>query len=396
LTSYNETLEMAGIHRTVARNAITLTGLDVLEKSGFQELQGKRVGLITNQTGIDRDGNRNVDAMLKAGIKITRLYSPEHGIAGVADSDVTNSKDPATGLPVTSLFQPNQRRLTPDKMQGVDVMVYDIQDVGARFYTYSCTMLYALEEAAKAHKPFYILDRPNPITGNHVEGPMLDAGLHSFVGCYAMPLRHGLTFGELARMANAEQHWNADLHVIKMQNWQRGDWFDTSSLFWVNPSPNMRNLSEALLYPGIAMLEAATNYSVGRGTDSPFEQIGADWIDGRALSQMLNAEFIPGVRVYPTRFEPSSSHFAGKSIEGVRFVITNREAFDSTRLGLEVAVALQKLYPGKIDFEKCRWLIGNQGVIDQIKAGTDPQAIQRSMAAEVEKFVNGRKLYLLY
>lgn len=396
LTSYNETLGMAGIHRVVARNADTSTGLDVLEKSGFQELQGKRIGLITNQTGLDRDGKRNIDAMLKAGIKVTRLYSPEHGIAGVADSDVGNGKDALTGLPITSLFQPNQRHLTPDKMQGVDVLVYDIQDVGARFYTYSCTMLYALQGAAEAHKPFYVLDRPNPITGTHVEGPMLDTNLHSFVGCYAMPLRHGLTFGELARMANAEQHWNADLHVINMQNWQRGDWFDTSSLFWVNPSPNMRNLSEALLYPGIAMLEAVTNYSVGRGTDSPFEQIGADWIDGRVLSQALNAEFLPGVRVYPTRFTPSSSHFAGRTIEGVRFVITDREAFDSVRLGLEVAVALQKLYPGKIDFEKCRSLIGNQHVIDQIKAGTDPQAIQRSMDNAVEEFVNRRKLYLLY
>lgn len=396
LTSYNETLGMAGIHRVVARNADAETGLDVLEKSGFLELQGKRVGLITNQTGLDREGNRNVDAMLKAGINVTRLYSPEHGIAGVADADVANSKDAVTGLPVTSLFRPNERRLTPDKMQGTDVLVYDIQDVGARFYTYSCTLLYALQEAAKAHKPFYVLDRPNPITGTHVEGPMLDDNLHSFVGCYAMPLRHGLTFGELATMANVEQHWNADLHVIKMQNWQRGDWFDTTSLFWVNPSPNMRNLSEALLYPGVAMLEAATNYSVGRGTDTPFEQIGADWINGRALSQMLNAEFIPGVRVYPTRFQPASSHFAGKTIEGVRFVITNREAFDSVRLGLEIAVALQKLYPGKIDFEKCRSLIGNQHVIDQIKAGLDAQVIQRLMDKGVEEFVTRRKLYLLY
>jgi uncharacterized protein YbbC (DUF1343 family) len=312
------------------------------------------------------------------------------------DENVANSRDAATGLPVISLFQPNQRRLTPDKMRNTDVLVYDIQDVGARFYTYSCTLLYALEEAAKAHKPFYVLDRPNPITGTRVEGPLLDRGLESFVGCYAMPLRHGMTFGELATMANAEQHWGADLHVIKMSDWQRGDWFDSSSLMWVNPSPNMRNLNEALLYPGIAMLEAATNYSVGRGTDSPFEQIGADWIDGQKLAAVLNSKFIPGVRIYPTSFQPTSSHFAGHTISGVRFVITNREAFDSVRLGLEVAVALEKLYPHKIDLEKCRFLIGNRQVIREIAAGADPQHIQGKMRDSVETFLNRRKAFLLY
>jgi uncharacterized protein YbbC (DUF1343 family)/CubicO group peptidase (beta-lactamase class C family) len=396
LTSYNETMSMAGVHRDVARNAETLTGLDVLEQEHFMPLRGKRVGLITNQTGLDREGHRNVDAMLTAGIKVTTLYSPEHGLAGVADSAVASSRDPQTGLPIVSLFQPNQRRIPPDELKKNDVLVYDIQDAGARFYTYSCTLLYALEEAAKAHKPFYVLDRPNPITGTHVEGPMLDRNLHSFVGCYAMPLRHGMTFGELATMANAEQHWGADLHVIKMRNWERGDWFDSSGLFWVNPSPNMRSLTEELLYPGIAMLEAATNYSVGRGTDDPFEQIGADWIDGRALAKELNSHFIPGVRVYPTRFVPTSSHLKGREVSGVRFVITNRELFDSVRLGLEVAVALQKLYPGKIDYEACKRLIGNQEVINRIKAGEDAQGIEAQIMKTVPDFLNRRKQYLLY
>jgi uncharacterized protein YbbC (DUF1343 family) len=396
LTSYNETLSMAGVHRAVARNAETLTGLDVLERQGFEELRGKRVGLITNQTGLDRTGKRNVDVMLTSGIKVTTLFSPEHGIAGTADESVGNSRDPGTGLPVISLFQASQRRLTPDKMKNVDVLVYDIQDVGARFYTYSCTLLYALEEAAKAHKPFYVLDRPNPITGTRVEGPMIDRDLQSFVGCYAMPLRHGLTFGELATMANAEQHWGADLHVIKMTDWQRGDWLDSTSLEWVNPSPNMRNLNEALLYPGIAMLEAATNYSVGRGTDEPFEQIGADWIDGQQLAAVLNAKFIPGVRVYPTKFQPTSSHFAGKTISGVHFVVTNRETFNSVRLGLEVAVALQKLYPHKIDLQKCRFLIGNKQVIREIEAGADAQSIERKWRDALESYMNRRKAYLMY
>ena len=396
LTGYNETLSMAGVHRVVARNVETLTGLDVLETERFKPLLGKRIGLITNQTGVDRSGKRNVDAMLSAGVKVTTLYSPEHGIAGIADSNVKNSKDAKTGLPIISLYQPKQRRLTPDKMRNVDALVYDIQDVGARFYTYSCTMLYALQEAARAHKAFYLLDRPNPITGTHVEGPILDHNLESFVGCYALPLRHGMTFGEIATMANAEQHWGAELHVIKMKNWQRGDWFDSSSLVWVNPSPNIRNLTEALLYPGIAMIEAANNYSVGRGTDAPFEQIGADWIDGRQLAELLNAQFIPGVRVYPTEFKPSSSHLAGKKIQGVRFVITDRERFDSVRLGLEVAAALQKLYPGRINFEQCKWLIGNQVVINDIKAGMDPIRIERHLIEQEEGFANRRKAYLLY
>ena len=396
LTGYNETLVNAGIHRVIARNAEVLTGLDVLERQGFAPLRGKRVGLITNHTGLDRDGKRNVDVMLTSGIKVTTLYSPEHGITGGADADVANSRDSATGLSVVSLFQPQQRRLTPDKMRDADVLVYDIQDIGSRFYTYSCTMLYALEEAAKAHKPFFILDRPNPITGTHVEGPMLDPDLKSFVGCYALPLRHGLTFGELATLANAEQHWNADLHVIKMQNWQRGDWFDSNGLTWVNPSPNMRNLNEALLYPGVAMLEAASNYSVGRGTDTPFEQIGADWIDGRQLAKVLNAEFIPGVRVYPTRFQPTASHFQGKTIEGVHFVITDREAFSSIRLGLEIAVALEKLYPGKMDLDTCKWLIANKEMIRQLKTASDAERLESSMAGSVRQYLNRRNPYLLY
>jgi uncharacterized protein YbbC (DUF1343 family)/CubicO group peptidase (beta-lactamase class C family) len=396
LTTYNETLSMAGVHRVVARNAETLTGLDVLEREGFAPLHGKRIGLITNQTGLDRDGRRNVDLMLTAGIKVTTLYSPEHGIAGVADADVANSRDPVTGLPVVSLFQPNQRQLTPDKMKDADALVYDIQDVGSRFYTYSCTLLYALEGAAKAHKPFFVLDRPNPITGTHVEGPMLDSDLHSFTGCYSLPIRHGMTFGELATMANAEQHWGAELQVVKMRGWQRGDWFDSSGLVWVNPSPNMRSLDEALLYPGVAMLEAATNYSVGRGTDAPFEQIGADWIDGRTLAKELNCRFIPGVRVYPTRFQPTSSRLAGKQLEGIRFIITDRQAFDSVRLGLEVAAAIQKLYPGKINFDACKWLIGSQSVIERMKAGNDAQQIDTEILTALPEFLERRKRFLLY
>jgi len=396
LTGYRDTITGAGVHRVIDRNGITGTGLDVLETTHFAELKGKRIGLITNQTGIDRTGRRNVDVMLAEGVRVTSLFSPEHGLAGTQDSDVSNTRDQATGLPIVSLYQPAKRRLTAEQMRDFDAIVYDIQDVGARFYTYSCTMLYALEASAKAKKPFYVLDRPNPITGTHVEGPMLDRDLESFIGCYDMPLRHGMTFGELAKMANTERHWGADLQVIQMSNWQRGDWFDATALTWVNPSPNMRSMTAALLYPGIGMLEANTNYSVGRGTDAPFEQIGADWIDGKALSQFLNSRFIPGIRVYPTKFQPSSGNFAGKQVEGIRFVITDREAFDSTRFGIELAAALNHLFPGHIDFEKCRNLIGSRDSIRELKAGTDASAIWSAAEAQAAAFAERRKPYLLY
>jgi uncharacterized protein YbbC (DUF1343 family) len=281
-------------------------------------------------------------------------------------------------------------------MKDLDAIVYDIQDVGARFYTYSCTLLYAVEEAGKARKPFWILDRPNPVTGTHVDGPMLDADLHSFVGCYNLPVRHGMTFGELATMANGEQHWNTELHVVKMKDWERGDWFDSTSLSWINPSPNMRSLNAATLYPAVAMLEADTNLSVGRGTDDPFEQIGAPWIEGPSLAAYLNARLIPGIRVYPTRFRPSSSHFAGNTIPGVRFAVTNREMFDTGRFGIELASALAKLFPGKIDFERCKFLIGNRSVVESLKKGQDPSAIWMRFQSATAEFAARRMPYLLY
>jgi uncharacterized protein YbbC (DUF1343 family) len=398
LTGYNETLESAGSRRMVSPNHHVLTGLDVLEEEKLGPLKGKRVGLITNQTGLDREGRRNVDVMKAAGVNVVALFSPEHGIAGKEDRpDVGDSKDPATGLPVYSLYETDRRRFTQQQLRSVDTMVFDIQDAGARFYTYSCTMLYALEDAAKAKVPFVVLDRPNPVSGVHVEGPLMDESLASFVGCYNMPVRHGLTFGELATMANAERKWDAALTVVKMKNWERGDWFDSTDLTWTDPSPNMRSLNAATLYPGVALLEASKNYSVGRGTDAPFEQIGADWIRGPELAQFLNGRLIPGVRVYPTRFQPQDSNFKGKTIEGVRFVLTNRELFNSVRLGLEIAYALERLYPGKIDFEQSRLLIGNRKVLGELRAHDDARNVdQRLREEDVEKFLTRRRPFLLY
>ncbi|HEV2201683.1 MAG TPA: exo-beta-N-acetylmuramidase NamZ domain-containing protein [Bryobacteraceae bacterium] len=392
-----ETLEAAGVRRMAAPNHDVLTGLDVLEAGKFAPLQGKRLGLITNQTGLTRAGKRNIDAMREAGVNVAVIFSPEHGIAGKEDRpDIADARDASTGLVIRSLYANGRNRPTREMLRDIDALVFDIQDAGARFYTYSCTMLYALEEASRAKIPFFVLDRPNPVTGAHVEGPGLDANLESFTGCFSMPVRHGLTLGELATMANAERKWNADLHVVKMQNWQRGDWFDSTGLTWIDPSPNLRGLNAASLYDGLALLEAAPNYSVGRGTDAPFEQVGADWIRGAELAQFLNARFIPGVRAYATRFQPASGPFAGRAIEGVRFVILNREQFDSVALGLELAYALHKLYPGRINFEACRFLIGNRETIDALKAGRDPREIEDRASRDARAFEDRRRPYLLY
>ena len=360
LTGYNETISGAGLRREVERNAVTLTGLDVLAAEGFQPLKGKRIGLITNHTGVDRTGRRNIDIMRAASVNIAALFSPEHGFAGAEDRpDVADASDPATGIKVFSLYGKTNRP-TPEMLRSLDALVFDIQDVGARFYTYETTMAYAMEAAAKAGIAYFVLDRPNPITGVHVEGPLLDRDRLSFVGYFPLPLRHGMTIGELAKLFNAENHIGANLTVVPMKDWQRGDWFDASDLPWIDPSPNMRSLNAALLYPGVAMLEYARNYSVGRGTDAPFEQIGADFIRGPELAAYLNRRRIPGVRVYATRFQ---------AVEGVRFVVANRDEFDSARLGLEIAAALQKLYPGKIDFDAGRKLIGSAEAIRALAAG---------------------------
>lgn len=359
----------------------TLTGLEVIAKQNFAPLQDQRVGLITNQTGIDREGRRNIDLIRAAKVNLVTLFAPEHGIAGSAETnDIPDEIDKPTGLPIRSLYGNGRTRVTAGMFKELDAVVFDIQDVGARFYTYGCAMLYGIEEASKAGVAFYVLDRPNPITGTRVEGPMLDAALQSNVGCYELPVRHGMTLGEIAIMANAERKWNAKLQVIKMENWSRDEWFDSTGLPWVDPSPNMRSLNAATLYPGIALLETQKEYSVGRGTDVPFEQIGAEWINGEQLASTLNARAVPGIAVYPVRFQSKG---------GVRFVVTDREPFNAVRFGFELAVTLQRLYPGKIDFELSRNLIGNRAAIDALKSGTLPNV-------SLDAFLARRAAFLLY
>lgn len=371
----------------------TQTGLDVLEKEHFKSLAGKRIGLITNQTGIDRAGRRNIDVMREAGVQLTALFSPEHGFAGVEDHpNVANTIDAATGIKVFSLYGQTLRP-TPEMLRGLDALVFDIQDVGTRFYTYESTMAYAMEEAARAKLPFYVLDRPNPITGDHVEGPMLDPDRLSFTGSFPLPLRHGMTIGELAKLINGEKHFNADLHVVEMTDWSRKEWFDETGLPWVNPSPNIRNLTEALLYPGVALLEGSRNYSVGRGTDAPFEQIGAEWIHGQELARRLSQRNIPGVRFYPVRFVPDSSNLSGKTVEGLSFVVTNREIFSSARLGLELASALGALYPKQMAWDRNRTLIGDSGVMRALATGGDAVG---AASAGYGEFLTLRRKYLIY
>ena len=376
---------------------LTLTGLDVLEAEKFKPLLGKRIGLITNHTGIDRERRRNIDVMRAAGVRIEALFSPEHGLSGSEDrEDIAGGKDAKTGIRVWSLYEGKNRRPTAEMLRGVDALVFDIADAGARFYTYVSTMAYAMEEAARAKLPFYVLDRPNPVTGLHVEGPMLDKSETSFLTYFPLPLRHGMTAGELARLFNAENRIGADLTVIPIQGWKRSAWFDETGLPWVDLSPNLRSLNEALLYPGLAMLEYSPNYSVGRGTDAPFEQVGADFLNGRELAAYLDRRGIPGVRAYPVEFQPSSSHFAGKKIEGVRFVVTNRDVFSSSRLGVEIAAGLAKLYPGRIDWELSRKLIGSDAAIAALNRKEDPVQLEHAMSADLDRFQALREKYLIY
>ncbi|MBI3693372.1 MAG: DUF1343 domain-containing protein [Acidobacteria bacterium] len=395
LTGYNEAL--FGARRDVYRNGKVLTGLDVLARDGFRLFQGKRIGLVTNDTGVDRHRRSNIDLLLEAGIKPVALFSPEHGFAAKEDRpDLPDAVDEKTGARVYSLYQENRRRPTAEMLRGLDALVFDIQDIGARFYTYMTTMAYCMEEAARHNVPFYVLDRPNPINGVSVEGPLLDRERLSFVGYFPLPLRHGMTAGELARLFNGENKIGAKLEVVKLEGWQRGDWLDETGLPWADPSPNMRTLWEALLYPGVAMLEGLRNYSVGRGTDTPFEIVGADWIDGPTLAEYLNSRGIPGVRFYPVERTPSSSRLAQQKMQGVQILVTERGAVDSSEVGLEIAAALIKLFPGRLDLSQTASLIGSDATIARLAAGEDPRLIRESWRDALEQFRQMRQKYLLY
>lgn len=373
----------------------TLTGIDILEGQNFAPLAGKRVGLITNQTGVDRNGRSTIDLLARApGVKLVALFSPEHGIRGTVDERVASSQDAATGLPVYSLYGETLRP-TDATLAGVDTLVFDIQDAGVRFYTYITTMGYAMEAAASHHIPFYVLDRPDPLGGERVEGPMLDRGRVNFVAYFPMPVRMGMTLGEMAQMFNAENKIRCDLHVIQMQGWRRSYWFDETGLPWVNPSPNLRSLAENILYPGLEILQAG-GVSVGRGTSQPFELVGAPWIRGVEFAAEMNRRAIVGVRFEPIKFTPDSGSYKGQPCEGVKLELTNRETLKPLQMGIEMAAAMEKLYPEKFDAAKMIDLAGNSATIGQLTHGDAPAAITESWEKDLKEFRKMRAKYLLY
>ncbi len=374
----------------------TMLGIDVLKRDGFRQLAGRKVGLITNHTGQDRDGNSTVKLLHEAkNLQLVTLFSPEHGFAGKLDvSKIGDSKDETTGLKVLSLYG-ETRRPTAAMLEGIDTVVFDIQDIGARFYTFVSTMGEAMKSAAEHQRRFVVLDRPNPINGVDVAGPMLDSGKESFVGFHRLPVRHGMTVGELARLFNAELKLNLDLQVIECEGWRRADYWDETGLTWINPSPNMRSLTQALLYPGIALLET-TNVSVGRGTDTPFEVIGAPWLDGRKLAESLNASGLAGVRFVPIKFEPASSTFANKSCRGINIVITSRSRFEPLRTGFEIAAALRRLFPNDFKAEGYLRLLGNQRTQQALLEGRPAAEIEATAREGVTEFLRRRSQFLIY
>ena len=401
ITGYNEA-QSAARHMSV-RNGDVKTGIDVLEEHSFDVLQTaghrKKIGLVTNQTGLDADGRRTIDVLAQApGVSLDAIFSPEHGVTGTLDTtNVNNSRDAVTGVPVYSVYggKDAARRPPPDILKTLDAVVFDIQDAGVRFYTYETTLGYFLESAASAGGEVIVLDRPDPVTGSFVQGPVADAGRESFTNYWTVPPRHGMTMGELAKMFNGERNINAKLTVVEMEGWQRGDWFDSTGLGWVNPSPNLRSVTEAALYPGVGLIEG-TNVSVGRGTDTPFELLGAPWMKGRELAAYLNGRGIAGVRFVPVTFTPTSSNYVGQKCEGVNLVLTERNALDGPELGIELAAALRKLYPADFKLDRMTELLVNQAAYDGLVAGKDPRRIAQDWQEELEKFEVVRKKYLIY
>ncbi len=390
-------LRIAVAHEVAARliHAPVLTGIDVLAREHFAPLEGLRVGLLTHQAGRDSEGRRSIDVLAKApGVKLVSLFSPEHGLGSDREGKVDSSHDAATGLPVYSLYG-STRHPQPDMLKGLDALVIDLQDVGVRFYTYSSTVAYVLKAAARQNLRVFVLDRPNPIDAGVVQGPLLDPTLLSFTGYFPMPLRPGMTLGELATMFNGENHIGAPLTVIPMQNYRRSDWYDDTGLAWTNPSPNLRSIDEAILYPGVGLVEAA-NLSVGRGTAHPFEQLGAPWIDARRLARYLAQRRIEGVRFSAVDFVPTADRYAGQRCHGVSVEITNRAQLDSARLGLELATALHRLYPKQFDLDATTSMFGSPAIIRAIGTGADPSHIARQWQPTLQDFMAIRDKYLLY
>ena len=373
-----------------------LNGIDVLERDNFAPLQGRKVGLITNQTGLNRSGKGTIRLLAEAnGVELRALFSPEHGLEGKLDIPrIADQQDASTGLKVFSLYG-ETRTPSKESLAGLDTLVFDIQDIGCRFYTYLSTMQNAMQAASEHGLRFVVLDRINPVGGLDVSGPVLEQGLQSFVGCHTIPVRHGMTAGELARMFQQELFPTLDLQVIACAGWTRSQLFDETGLTWVNPSPNMRNLNQALLYPGVGLLEL-TNVSVGRGTDTPFEILGAPWIRERELAATLNAAGLAGIRFVPVRFTPSATRFSGESCGGVQLIITSRTEVEPIELGIQLMCTLRTLYPADWDVKNLNKLLSSTPVRDAVLAGKPRPEISAMWQDELRQFMNRRSRFLLY
>jgi uncharacterized protein YbbC (DUF1343 family)/CubicO group peptidase (beta-lactamase class C family) len=371
------------------------TGIDVLVREDFKRLKDRRVGLVTNHTGRDSEGRATIDLLHKApGVTLVALFSPEHGIRGQVDAKVPDSKDERTGLPIFSLYGA-RKKPTAETLKGIDTLVFDIQDAGCRFYTYISTLGYVLESAGQHKLKVFVLDRPNPIGGLAVEGPVRDAGRESFVSYHALPIRHGLTVGELALLFNKERKLGADLEVVRMEGWRRGDFYDATGLTWINPSPNLRSLNAALLYPGIGLLET-TNLSVGRGTERPFEWVGAPWLDGRRLAEALAKQKLAGIRFVPLKLTPSASTFKGKLCGGVQLIVDDWAKFQPVRTGLAVACTLRELYPKAWLPERYDVLLGHRATWEALTKGVSWQDLEKGWQKGLSQFIELRRSYLLY
>jgi len=373
------------------------TGLDVLAAQNFAPLAGYSVGLVTNQTGVDAAGRRTIDLLAAApNVKLTAIFSPEHGLTGDANTEVAHGRDPITGLPVWSLYGAT-RRPAAAMLRGINLIVFDIQDVGVRYYTYLTTLVYVMEEAARHSIPVLVLDRPNPLGGRVVEGPLMDPDLGSFTAPHPIPVRTGMTIGEFGRMAAVERKIPVSLTIIAMDGWERGRWFDDTGLPWVNPSPNIRSLTQALLYSGVGLLEA-TNVSVGRGTEQPFEVVGAPWIEPHGLASDLNALRLPGVSFEPVVFTPAmgADRYPNVPCAGVRMVVTNRDEIRPVTVGLALATALRARHRDQFRPEAIQNLLVNRSTMWAFLRGESLDRLVAWTEMDRSSFLNRRASYLIY
>lgn len=382
-----------GIPSLSAGDRLRLGADRMFEEPYLSWIRNKRVGLITNQTGTTSDLVSLVELLrTRSDLELTALFGPEHGIAGAVQA----GEKIASGPSVFSLYG-ETRSPTQEMLQDVDLLIYDIQDVGVRFYTYISTMFGSMQAASRKGIPFIVLDRPNPITGVTVSGPVLEPGRESFVGIHTLPIRYGMTVGELARLLRSETSLEVDLRVVPLEGWSRAEWYDATSLQWIAPSPNMPTLTTAILYPGFCLIEG-TNLSEGRGTTRPFELIGAPWLDSNRLAQRLNALHLPGVRFREQVFTPTFSKFVGEACQGVQVHVTDRTQFEPVRALLHLVREVRRLHPDQFEFRASSWdrLAGNSWIREMLTRDAAVEEIENRWKADLEKFEARRSPFLIY